>query len=234
MDDRDRGGERPDLRLVNPGTRGLPPSGDRLARLELEDRIRVRRMRGETASKIAREVGVELKFVTSTLRKFEREYKRRAEQQADLEGAAYRHRMIDHLERLKARCWEQIELAEQSKKETRQEMLKGPEGNTTHQKATVRVIPGETTPSLLAELRQLEVALGRLHGVKLDEELPLPAPVFQKNDVLVIQPAAPLSLDRLAQLNEVIRKRQNGGAERPTPSLPPSNGSGNGNGRGPG
>lgn len=228
MDDQGQGTGPPDLRLVRPPRRGLPPSADRLARLEMEERIRDLRMRGMLATAISRDVGVELKVVTATLRKFERDYKRRAAEQAADEAAIYRRRMIDQLERLKERTWQQLERAEDEKQKTRKEMLKGKAGETSSQRVTVDTLPGETSPALISQIREIELALGQLHGVELGKELPVVGPIFQKNEVLVIQPAAPLDMERLAKLQAAIKARINGGAEAPT--LPPAGFAGNGDG----
>jgi hypothetical protein len=202
--------------------------------LELEERIRDLRIKGQTASTIARAVGVELKVVTRALKKFEREYEKRAEEQALEAAAVYRHRMIEHFNRLKARVWEQIERAEQEKRKKRTEMLKDAAGKVTHQRGSLDTLPGETTPTLLAEIRQIEVVLGKLHGIKLDDAVPAGNINLTKNDVLVINPAEPVNMEKLTALQEEIRKRTNGGAQGviTVKATVPTNGNGS-NGSGP-
>jgi hypothetical protein len=176
----------------------------------MEERIRTLRRRGLKAYAIAREVGVEVGVVTATLRRFEREYRRQAEADARAEAAVYRREMIDRLEGLKREAWEQVELAKDQKKKTHQEMLKDADGKVTHQRAKVETLPGETSPSLISEIRQIELALGRLRGVDVEEPaVPLVPSVGR--DLIVITPSQPLDLDRLRRLNEAVRLRSNGG-----------------------
>jgi hypothetical protein len=216
---------RPSLTLV----RGLPPERDRLARLDLDERIRGLRLRGEKAYAIARAVGVEVGYVTKTLKRFEREYERQAELDAKAAAAVYRREMIDRLEKLKREAWQQLDLAKDQKKRTAQEMLKDTDGKITHQRVKVDTLPGETSPGLIGEIRQLEAMLGKLHGVEI-EEPPQPTAPTVGRDLILINPSAPLDVDRVEQLNAVIRKRMNGGAVIDVPLIVGGNGNGNGNG----
>lgn len=201
--------ERRNLSLV----RGLPPERDVLARLELDERIRTLRLKGEKAFAIARTVGVEIGYVTKTLKRFEREYKRQAEIDAKAAAAVYRREMIDRLERLKREAWQQLDLAKDQKKRTAQEMLKDSDGKVTHQRVKVDTLPGETSPGLIAEIRQIENMLGKLHGVEIDEP-PTPPQATIGRDLILITPSTPLDVDRMRELNEVIRKRMNGNAPK--------------------
>lgn len=199
--------------------------------MELEERIRGLRLRGFKAYAIAQQVGVEVGFVTATLRRFERDYRKQAEIDVKAAAAVYRREMIDRLEKLKREAWEQVELAKDSKKRTHQEMLKDKDGNVTHQRAKVETLPGETAPGLIGEIRQIELALGRLHGVEI-EEPPKPLMPTVGRDFILITPTEPIDLDRLRDLNEVIRARTNGnGNGKPIDveaRLLPGNGNGNG------
>lgn len=215
---------RPNLTLV----RGLPPERDALARLDLDERIRGMRLRGEKAYAIARAVGVEIGYVTKTLKRFEREYQKQAELDAKAAAAVYRREMIDRLEKLKREAWQQLDLTKDQKKRTAQEMLKDADGKITHQRVKVDTLPGETSPGLIGEIRQIELLLGKLHGVEIDEPPAAPAPSVGR-DLILITPAAPLDVERMQRLNDVIRKRMNGGAVIDVPAIP-SNGNGNGNG----
>lgn len=224
MDDRDPDAARPSLTLV----RGLPPERDRIARLDLDERIRGARLKGDKAYAIARLLGVEIGYVTKTLKRFEREYKSQAEIDAKAAAAVYRREMIDRLERLKREAWQQLDLAKDQKKRTAQEMLKDMDGKVTHQRVKVDTLPGETSPGLIGEIRQIELMLGKLHGVEIEEPPQSPMPTVGR-DLILITPSAPLDVDRMRDLNEVIRKRMNGGAVIDVPALR-IGGNGNGNG----
>lgn len=198
--------------------------------MDLEERIRALRLRGQRAGEIARSLGIELAYVTKTLQRFAREYKRQAGEDAKAAAAVYRREMVDRLERLRAEAWSQIELAKDQKKRTRQEMLKDAEGKVTHQRAKVETLPGETSPSLIGEIRHIELALGQLHGVVIAEP-PEPVTPTVGRDLIVINPAQPLDSQRMEQLNEAIRKRANGSTIIDVPYLTVGgNGNGNGNG----
>jgi hypothetical protein len=192
------------------GSTQTTPIGKRIARLEQDERVRDLHRKGLKPLAIARESGLSLTAVRQSLRRFEQECLLRASEDAREYAAAYRHVMIDNLERLKREAWEQIALAKEPKKHTRQEMLKDADGKVTHQRAKVDTLPGETSPSLIGELRQIEVMLGRLHGVNAEE---LPAPTTRLDgDLIIITPAEPPDTERLRLLGEVITRRGNGKA----------------------
>src|SRR5262245_48784114 len=193
----------------DPGSTGSTRA-DRLARLEQDERVRDLHRKGLRPAAIAREIGLKVAAVKKSLDRFERECLRRAAKDAREAAAAYRHVMIDNLEHLKKEAWEQIALAKEPKKHTRQEMLKDADGKVTHQRAKVDTVPGESTPSLIGELRQIEVMLGRLHGVHV-EELPPPTPAATGGrDLIILNPKEPPDMDRLRLLGEEIKKRGNG------------------------
>jgi hypothetical protein len=199
--------------------------------MAMDERIRRLRMRGLKPFQIARDVGVEAGYVTAALRRFERDYRRQAELDTKAAAVTYRREMIERLESLKREAWEQVELAKESKKKTQQEMLKDTDGKVTHQRVKVDTLPGETSPSLLGEIRQIELLLGKLNGVEVDEQPTPLAPTI--GDVIVLTPSQPIDLERIAKLNDYIRTRggMNGKTTIDVPALAVGgNGKANGNG----
>lgn len=221
MDDRGHGDALPEPRMRLVGS-SLTPEQKRLRRLQMEDAVRERFLRGERKNAIARELGVPLGFVTATLKRFDKELERARVPEA----ALYRQRLVEQLERLKARCYAALDRSEEERKKTRQEQLKASDGSLAGSRLIVDKSPGEFDARIAAVILGIELKLGALHGVG---EASAPAPSVVEREFYYVSPSRPIDLDRLAQLNRVIDARVVSHSE---PAQLGAGGNGNGNGNG--